>query len=147
MPNLVGRKSIIAMMQFLIRIDSKKKRNTKENQDQNHRLLHAAPMSTSFSQRILYQIQKQASDLTLCFFQEGRSIVENKTADIIQETRKLQIRRRGGTSEEQNQVVVGMYNPWKQLSVQSTQPRMMQTTQENQLKASRDVRWHCGFYS
>ena len=80
-------------------------------------------------------------------FQEGRSIVENKTADIIQETRKLQIRRRGGTSEEQNQVVVGMYNPWKPPSMQSTQPQMMQTTQENQLKASRDVRWHCGFYS
>ncbi|GFY83888.1 hypothetical protein Acr_03g0006620 [Actinidia rufa] len=71
--------------------------------------------------------------------EEGRSIVENKTADIIQETRKLQIRRRGGTSEEQNQVVVGMYNPWKPPSMQSTQPQTMQTTQENQLKASRDV--------
>ncbi|KAJ6331416.1 hypothetical protein OIU76_009903 [Salix suchowensis] len=28
-------------------------------------------------------------------FEEGRTIVENKTADIIQETRKLQIRRKG----------------------------------------------------
>ncbi|XP_019162144.1 PREDICTED: uncharacterized protein LOC109158702 isoform X2 [Ipomoea nil] len=35
--------------------------------------------------------------------QEGRSIVENKTADIIQETRKPQIRRNGTFPSEQNQ--------------------------------------------
>ncbi|KAJ6765354.1 HEAT-INDUCIBLE TRANSCRIPTION REPRESSOR-RELATED [Salix purpurea] len=34
-------------------------------------------------------------------YEEGRTIVENKTADIIQETRKLQIRRKG--PEAQNQ--------------------------------------------
>ncbi|XP_028077113.1 uncharacterized protein LOC114279108 isoform X2 [Camellia sinensis] len=69
--------------------------------------------------------------------QEGRTIMENKTVDIIHETRKLQIRRKGSSSEEQNQVP-GVYNPWQQPSVQSTQPQM-QTNQETQLKASRDV--------
>ena len=73
-------------------------------------------------------------------FQEGRTIVENKTQDIIQETRKLQIRRKGSSTEEQNQVS-GVYNPWPQPSTQSTQPQM-QTNKETQLKASRDVRWH-----
>ncbi|GMP86198.1 hypothetical protein CsSME_00039065 [Camellia sinensis var. sinensis] len=71
--------------------------------------------------------------------EEGRTIVETKTADIMNETRKLQIRRRGGGSEEQNQVSGGAYNPWhQQLSVQFTQPQM-QTNQQSQLKASRDV--------
>ncbi|CAL5389049.1 uncharacterized protein LOC114279108 isoform X1 [Camellia sinensis] len=69
--------------------------------------------------------------------EEGRTIMENKTVDIIHETRKLQIRRKGSSSEEQNQVP-GVYNPWQQPSVQSTQPQM-QTNQETQLKASRDV--------
>ncbi|KAF5953416.1 hypothetical protein HYC85_006272 [Camellia sinensis] len=70
--------------------------------------------------------------------EEGRTIMENKTVDIIHETRKLQIRRKGSSSEEQNQVP-GVYNPWQQPSVQSTQPQM-QTNQETQLKASRDIR-------
>ncbi|KAF7143334.1 hypothetical protein RHSIM_Rhsim05G0233800 [Rhododendron simsii] len=69
--------------------------------------------------------------------EEGRSIVEHKTADIIQETRKLQIRRKGSSSDEQNQIH-GAYNPWNQPSVQSSKPQM-QTNQETQLKASRDV--------
>lgn len=54
-------------------------------------------------------------------FEEGKTMVENKTADIIQETRKLQIRRKGGGLEDQP---------------------MMQTTlaqNQTQLKASRDV--------
>lgn len=71
--------------------------------------------------------------------------MEHKTADIIQETRKLQIRRKGSSSEEQNQIH-GAYNPWNQPSVQSSEPQM-QTNQETQLKASRDVRWQCGVYS
>ncbi|KAF5941074.1 hypothetical protein HYC85_022241 [Camellia sinensis] len=71
--------------------------------------------------------------------EEGRTIVETKTADIMNETRKLQISRRGGGFEEQNQVSGGAYNPWhQQLSVQFTQPQM-QTNQQSQLKASRDV--------
>ncbi|KAM7526616.1 hypothetical protein LguiA_016518 [Lonicera macranthoides] len=51
-------------------------------------------------------------------FEEGRNIVGNKTADIIQETRKLQIRRKGTNAEDQSQT---------------------QDNQETQLKASRDV--------
>ncbi|KAJ6365859.1 hypothetical protein OIU76_030607 [Salix suchowensis] len=62
-------------------------------------------------------------------YEEGRTIVENKTADIIQETRKLQIRRKG--PEAQNQVH-GEDSSWMQ---QPTQP----LNHENQLKASRDV--------
>ncbi|CAK9153776.1 unnamed protein product [Ilex paraguariensis] len=38
--------------------------------------------------------------------EEGRTIVGNKTADIFQETRKLQIRRKGTNSEEQSQVAM-----------------------------------------
>lgn len=56
--------------------------------------------------------------------EEGITRVENRTADIIQETRK-HIRRKPGSSESQNQV----QNPQSQ----------MQTDLELQLKASRDV--------
>ncbi|KAK6118557.1 hypothetical protein DH2020_047699 [Rehmannia glutinosa] len=56
----------------------------------------------------------------------GRTIVENKTADFIQETRKIQIRRKGN-NEGHNFV----YGPGQQ------SPN--QTSQEDQLKASRDV--------
>ncbi|XP_049406204.1 LOW QUALITY PROTEIN: uncharacterized protein LOC125869819 [Solanum stenotomum] len=63
--------------------------------------------------------------------EEGRTIVENKTADIIQETRKLHITRKLGTnSDEQNHV--STLNSQRQQS--STQ-----TNHEDQLKASRDV--------
>lgn len=62
--------------------------------------------------------------------EEGRTIVENKTADIIQETRKLQIRRKGTNSEEQNHVS-SLNSQWQQSSIQ--------TNHEDQLKASRDV--------
>ncbi|GMH10059.1 hypothetical protein Nepgr_011900 [Nepenthes gracilis] len=60
--------------------------------------------------------------------EEGRTIVENKTADIIQETRKLQSKRRGGFSE----------SSWQQPGIQPSQMHV-QTNQETQLKASRDV--------
>ncbi|XP_071910540.1 uncharacterized protein [Coffea arabica] len=66
-------------------------------------------------------------------FEEGRTIVESKTADIIQETRKLQIRRKGTNFDEGNQVP-DVHNAVQQ----SAQPHM-QTSQEDQLKASRDV--------
>ncbi|KAK1437183.1 hypothetical protein QVD17_02970 [Tagetes erecta] len=59
--------------------------------------------------------------------EEGRTIVDKKTQDIIQETRKLQNRRKG-TNDEQNQL--------QELKMQSAQ---QQTDQEYQLKASRDV--------
>ncbi|XP_038882986.1 uncharacterized protein LOC120074094 [Benincasa hispida] len=68
-------------------------------------------------------------------FEEGRSIVETKTADIIQETRKLQIRKKGNNSEG---LFPALNNPWQQPSIQSPEPNM-QTHHETQLKASRDV--------
>lgn len=52
--------------------------------------------------------------------------MENRTADIIQETRKLQIRRKGNGSGAQNL---------------ATDFPQMQADHETQLKASRDVRW------
>jgi hypothetical protein len=51
-------------------------------------------------------------------------MVENRTADIIQETKKLQIRRKGGISNSQ---IVDLMEP------------MSVIEQENQLKVSRDV--------
>lgn len=57
-------------------------------------------------------------------------IVENKTVDIIQETKKLNMRRKGGGSAAQSSPVV---NP-------SGLPQMP-ADHETQLKASRDVRW------
>lgn len=63
-------------------------------------------------------------------FEEGRTIVESKTADIIQETRKLQIRKKGSISPMQNQTFG--------VDDSSGQP-LRQTNQETQLKASRDV--------
>lgn len=68
-------------------------------------------------------------------FQEGRTMVENKTADIIQETRKLQVKRRGNNFETPNQAP-NVNNQWQQ----PTEPQI-QTNPETQLKASRDVRW------
>ncbi|XP_047330098.1 uncharacterized protein LOC124933701 [Impatiens glandulifera] len=70
--------------------------------------------------------------------EEGRTMVENKTADIIQETRKLQIRRKGNSIEEQNQVPGLSNNRWQQTSAQIMQ-QQIQNNPETQLKASRDV--------
>ncbi|XP_050215015.1 uncharacterized protein LOC126666096 [Mercurialis annua] len=58
-------------------------------------------------------------------FEEGRHIVENKTADIIQETRRLQIRRKDSQASGEN-------------LMQHIQPHN-QMNHEDQLKASRDV--------
>ncbi|XP_010424019.1 PREDICTED: uncharacterized protein LOC104709044 isoform X1 [Camelina sativa] len=71
-------------------------------------------------------------------FEEGRTLVENKTADIIQETRKLQTRRRGtvGEDEIQNQSY-GVSSSWKKSPEQPMQLNHME--HETQLKASRDV--------
>ena len=61
--------------------------------------------------------------------------MENRTADIIQETRK-HIKKKPGGSEAQNQVS-NRSTTWQQPQMQP----QMQTDQELQLKASRDVRW------
>lgn len=64
------------------------------------------------------------------FCQEGRTIVENKTADIIQETRKLNIRRKGAglnTQGEAGHKIAQRHLPQNPLD------------HETQLKASRDV--------
>ncbi|XP_020101237.1 uncharacterized protein LOC109719115 [Ananas comosus] len=62
--------------------------------------------------------------------EESRTIIENKTVDIIHETKKLQIRRKDSSSNLQNQFkdVLGPAN----LS-------QSETNQETQLKASRNV--------
>ncbi|XP_008788047.3 uncharacterized protein LOC103705919 isoform X2 [Phoenix dactylifera] len=62
--------------------------------------------------------------------EEGLTIVENRTADIIQETRKLQIRRKAsGSSARDRPTDTLVPNTLSQI----------QTDQETQLKASRDV--------
>ncbi|XP_074311952.1 uncharacterized protein LOC141647597 [Silene latifolia] len=83
-------------------------------------------------------------------FEEGRTIVEhktadiiqetrNKTADIIQETRRLQIRRRGGgNSDSQDQATVLQNTSWQRPVFQPVQTSAL-ANQETQLKASRDV--------
>ncbi|GAB4833102.1 hypothetical protein Ancab_031348 [Ancistrocladus abbreviatus] len=68
--------------------------------------------------------------------EEGRAIVENKAADIIQETCKLQSRRKS-SSETQNQGFSSR-NSWQQPGIQPTQTPF-QANPETQLKASRDV--------
>lgn len=65
-------------------------------------------------------------------FEEGKTIVGSTTADIIQETRKLNIRRKGsGSNSNQQNEAAGKWN-------QPYLPRT-QTDYETQLKASRDV--------
>ena len=68
--------------------------------------------------------------------------MENKTADIIQETRKLQIKRQGNNSDAQYQAHnYANASPWhQQPQMQPTQP-LTPSNHETQLKASRDVRW------
>ena len=73
--------------------------------------------------------------LYIVFCQEGRAVVENKTADIIQETCKLNIRRKGAVSNTQGEAghkLTHKYLPQNPLD------------HETQLKASRDVRWQIG---
>ncbi|KAL9236081.1 hypothetical protein vseg_010788 [Gypsophila vaccaria] len=83
-------------------------------------------------------------------FEEGRTIVEhktadiiqetrNKTADILQETRRLQIRRRGGgSSNTQDQATVVHNTSWQRPIFQPVQTNAF-ANQDTQLKASRDV--------
>ncbi|PWA97449.1 hypothetical protein CTI12_AA029390 [Artemisia annua] len=67
--------------------------------------------------------------------EEGRTIVDKKKQDIIQETRKLQNRRKGMNDIEQNQVS----EVQTQLQESRMQLKQKQADQETQLKASRDV--------
>ncbi|OIV95677.1 hypothetical protein TanjilG_01471 [Lupinus angustifolius] len=68
--------------------------------------------------------------------EEGFTIVESRTSDIIQETRK-HIRKKPGNSVEQNQEI--NHSTTLQQSQLRTQMSPMQTDQDLQLKASRDV--------
>ncbi|KAM7521962.1 hypothetical protein LguiA_011864 [Lonicera macranthoides] len=70
--------------------------------------------------------------------EEGMTIVENRTADIIQETRRLQLRKKGGLSEAQNQSSSN-YNVRQHPQMQTRMQPQMETDLEIQLKASRDV--------
>lgn len=70
--------------------------------------------------------------------QEGLTIVENRTSDIIQETRK-HIRKKPGNSVGQNQET--NHSTTVHQSQLRNQMSPKQTDQELQLKASRDVRW------
>lgn len=69
-------------------------------------------------------------------FEEGLTMVENRTADIIQETRKIQIKKKDRNFDVQNQNS-NIYGSRQQLPVQ-TQPQT-HADLEIQLKASRDV--------
>ncbi|URE26440.1 hypothetical protein MUK42_16789 [Musa troglodytarum] len=62
--------------------------------------------------------------------EEGLTIVESKTADIIHETRKLNIRRKGNAASVQNQAAENLGQRYTS---------QIQTDYETQLKASRDV--------
>ncbi|KAI4353590.1 hypothetical protein L6164_002529 [Bauhinia variegata] len=65
-------------------------------------------------------------------FEEGRTIVESKTADL-----RTQIKRKGSGNEDPNQAS-GFRSAWQQASVQPG-PAQNPTNHETQLKASRDV--------
>ncbi|KAL9227886.1 hypothetical protein vseg_003525 [Gypsophila vaccaria] len=82
-------------------------------------------------------------------FEEGRTIVEhktadiiqetrNKTADILQETRRIQIRRRGGGNSDTQDAVVLQNTSWQRPVIQPVQTSAL-ANPETQLKASRDV--------
>ncbi|XP_071723238.1 uncharacterized protein [Rutidosis leptorrhynchoides] len=69
--------------------------------------------------------------------EEGMTVVENRTADIIQETRKRQIKKKSATAMEVPVAKVGTARQLQKTQVPS-QPQT-QTDTEIQLKASRDV--------
>ncbi|KAM0044626.1 hypothetical protein Hdeb2414_s0010g00355491 [Helianthus debilis subsp. tardiflorus] len=72
--------------------------------------------------------------------EEGRTIVENRTADIIQETRKLHIKKKSGLNVPETQSTSSSVQINKQLQQMRTQTQpQTQTDIEIQLKASRDV--------
>ncbi|KAL7113779.1 hypothetical protein ACP275_04G080500 [Erythranthe tilingii] len=73
--------------------------------------------------------------------EEGFTAVESRTADIIQETKKIQIRKKSGISTRSTSQASNIDSPRHQPMQQSQhmQPQT-HTNLETQLKASRDVR-------
>ncbi|XP_041989400.1 uncharacterized protein LOC121740839 [Salvia splendens] len=70
--------------------------------------------------------------------EEGITAVENRTAGLIQETRKVQIRKKNNSSGSQNQAS-DFDNLRRQPMQQSHVQPKNHSTEETQLKASRDV--------
>lgn len=70
-------------------------------------------------------------------FEEGLAVVENRTADIIQETKKLQIRKKDSSSIPQNNA--SMSGTHQQPLLRAHMQPQTQADLETQLKASRDV--------
>ncbi|GER49574.1 hypothetical protein STAS_26827 [Striga asiatica] len=68
---------------------------------------------------------------------EGITAVEKLTADIIQETRKIQIKKKSDTSKSQNQF--SNLDDLRQPTAQARVQPQMHTNLETQLNASRDV--------
>lgn len=66
-------------------------------------------------------------------------MADNKTSDILQESRSMQVRRKG-TSPEEHIQASGKRNSGQEPLINSAQPRV-QSNQQTQLKASRDVRF------
>ncbi|KAJ6349098.1 hypothetical protein OIU77_006650 [Salix suchowensis] len=77
--------------------------------------------------------------------EEGLTRVENRTADIIQETRKhIQKKPNGAAAQNQSNYRNSM---WQQPQMQTNrQQPQKETDQELQLKASRDVRWRLCYW-
>ncbi|GLT37185.1 hypothetical protein SLA2020_115180 [Shorea laevis] len=71
-------------------------------------------------------------------FEEGRTIVQHKTADIIQETRKIQIMPKGTYPGAYNQGL-NVNNGTRQQPLTQAIALQNQTNRETQLKASRDM--------
>lgn len=65
--------------------------------------------------------------------------MENRTADIIQETKKLHIRKKDSSSIPQNNA--SMSGAHQQPLLRAHMQPQTQADLETQLKASRDVRW------
>lgn len=82
-----------------------------------------------------YHCCKHYTNYNDLFAQEGKTIVGSTTQDIIQETRKLNIRRKGSGSNSNSNQQNEATGKWGQPYIPRTQ-----TDYETQLKASRDVR-------
>ncbi|KAM3382377.1 putative protein isoform X1 [Capsicum galapagoense] len=70
-------------------------------------------------------------------FEEGLTVVENRTADIIQETKKLQLRKKDSSFVPQ--INASMSGARQQQHMRAHMQPQIQTDLETQLKASRDV--------
>ncbi|XP_010529371.1 PREDICTED: uncharacterized protein LOC104806258 [Tarenaya hassleriana] len=100
-----------------------------------HHHHHQYPSNQNDGFRKLAFSLNQIGDSLEKAFEEGRTMVENKAADIIQETRRLQTRRKGSDADTENQSSGGN-SPWQPLVLP---PPVNPTSHGSQLKASRDV--------